>query len=150
MPIMPDAEAGPLMKNLSIASLELRGGVLIEQGKLDEGKKLYVQAIAEEKKAGYHEPPFYIRPVGENEASALLRAKDYPGAKTAFESALAERPNSGFELYGLARVKELQGDAAGARVSYEAFLKAWPAADSSLPEVVHARSVVGGQATGTR
>jgi tetratricopeptide (TPR) repeat protein len=88
--------------------------------------------------------------VGENQASALLRAKDYAGAKAAYESALAERPNSGFELYGLARVKELQGDAAGARASYEAFLKAWPAADASLAEVVHAHSVLGGEAKGTR
>jgi tetratricopeptide (TPR) repeat protein len=150
MPIMPDAAAGPLMKNLGIASLELRAGVLVGQGKLEEAKKLYAAAIKDEMDAGYHEPPFYIRPVGENEAAALLRAKDYAGAKAAYESALAERPNSGFGLYGLARVKELQGDAAGARESYAAFLKAWPVADTSLPEIAHARSVVGGQATGTR
>jgi tetratricopeptide (TPR) repeat protein len=150
MPIMPDAEAGPLMKNLGIASLELRAGVMVLQGKLDEGKKLYASAQAGEKKAGYHEPPFYIRPVGENEAAALLRVKDYAGAKAAYESALAERPNSGFGLYGLARVKELQGDTVGARESYAAFLKAWPAADASLPEVTHAHSVVDGQASGTR
>jgi tetratricopeptide (TPR) repeat protein len=149
-PIMPDARSGPLMKNLGIASLELRAGVMVLQGKMDEAKKLYASAQAEEKKAGYHEPPFYIRPVGENEASALLRVKDYAGAKAAYESALAERPNSGFGLYGLARVKELQGDAVGARESYAAFLKAWPAADASLPEVTHAHSVVDGQATGTR
>jgi len=149
-PIMPDAKTEPLMKNLSIASLELRAGVLAGQGKLDEAKKLFAQAATEEKKAGYHEPPFYIRPVGENEAAALLRVKDFAGAKTAYESALQERPNSGFGLYGLARVKELDGDAAGARASYEAFLKAWPSADAGLPEVAHARSVVGGQAQGTR
>jgi tetratricopeptide (TPR) repeat protein len=149
MPIMPDADAGPLMKNLSIASLELRAGVLVGQGKLDEAKKLYASAIKDEKDAGYHEPPFYIRPVGENEAAALLRAKDYAGAKAAYESALAERPNSGFGLYGLARVQELQGDAAGARESYQAFLKAWPSADVSLPELEHARSVVGGESKGT-
>ena len=149
-PIMPDAKNEPLMKNLSIASLELRAGVLAGQGKLDEAKKLFAQATTEEKKAGYHEPPFYIRPVGENEATALLRVKDFAGAKTAYESALQERPNSGFGLYGLARVKELDGDAAGARASYEAFLKAWPSADAALPEVTHARSVVGGQAQGTR
>jgi tetratricopeptide (TPR) repeat protein len=149
-PIMPDANAGPLMKSLSIASLELRAGVLVAQAKLDAAKKLYTQATAEEKDAGYHEPPFYIRPVGENEATALIRVKDYAGAKAAYESALAERPNSGFGLYGLARVKELQGDAAGARESYATFLKAWPAADAALPEVAHARSVVGGQAQGTR
>ena len=46
----------------------------------------------EEKKPGYHEPPFYIRPVGENEAAALIKAKDYAGAKIAYEAALAERP----------------------------------------------------------
>jgi hypothetical protein len=149
-PILPDANAGPLMKNLSIASLELRAGALAGQSKLDEAKKLYAQAAAEEKKAGYHEPPFYIRPVGENEATALIRAKDYAGARAAYEAALAERPNSGFGLYGLARVKELEGDAAGARQSYQAFLKAWPAADAALPEVAHARSVVGGEAQGTR
>jgi hypothetical protein len=149
-PIMPDAHAEPLMKNLSIASLELRAGVLLGKGKLDEAKKLYAQATTEEKNAGYHEPPLYIRPVGENEATALIRAKDYAAAKAAYQSALAERPNSGFGLYGLARVKELEGDRAGARTSYQAFLKAWPSADSSLPEVAHARSVVGGEAQGTR
>jgi tetratricopeptide (TPR) repeat protein len=149
-PIMPDAEAGPLLKCLNVASLELRAGVLAAQGKLDEAKKVYASAAAAEKKLGYHEPPLYIRPVGENEATALIRAKDYAGAKAAYESALAERPNSGFGLYGIARVKELQGDAAGASEGYQAFLKAWPAADASLPEIAHARSVVGGQATGTR
>jgi len=149
-PIMPDANAGPLMKNLSIASFELRAGVLAGQGKLEDAKKLYTQATTEEKNAGYHEPPFYIRPVGENEATVLIRAKDYTGAKAAYESALAERPNSGFGLYGLARVKELQGDATGARASYQAFLKAWQAADSGLPELAHARTVVGGEGQGTR
>jgi tetratricopeptide (TPR) repeat protein len=148
--ILPDAEPGPLLQCLSIASLELRAGVLVGQGKLDDAKKLYAQATKEEKKVGYHEPPFYIRPVGENEATALLRAKDYAGAKAAYEEALVERPNSGFGLYGLARVKELEGDAAGARESYGAFLKQWSSADASLPEIKHARSAVGGETAGTR
>jgi hypothetical protein len=86
--------------------------------------------------------------VGETEAAALIAAKDYAGAKTAFEAALKERPNSGFELYGLARVKELSGDAVGARDGYQAFLKAWPAADAGLPEVDHARKVLEGGSSG--
>ena len=36
----------------------------------------------------------------------LLQVKDYAGAKSAYETALVERPGSGFGLYGLARVKE--------------------------------------------
>jgi tetratricopeptide (TPR) repeat protein len=140
MPVMPDAMSAPLVKCLSIASLELRGGVLVVDGKLDEGKKLFAKAATEEKKAGYHEPPFYIRPVGENDAAVLIHAKDYAGAKAAYEAALVERPNSGFGLYGLARVAELSGDEAGARQAYAAFLKEWATADETLPEVVHARA----------
>ncbi len=145
MPVMPDALSEPLMKDLSIQSLELRAGILAAKGKLEDAEKMYAEAALEEKKLGYHEPPMYIRPVGETEAAALLKVKDYAGAQTAYESALKERPNSGFSLYGLARVKELSGDAAGARDAYNAFLKAWPAADTSLPEIAHAHKVLSGE-----
>jgi len=144
-PILPDAQAEPLVKCFRIQSLELRAGLLVAQGKLDAAKKLYDKASKNEKELGYHEPPFYIRPVGETEAAALIRAKDHSGAKAAYEAALKERPNSGFGLYGVARVKELSGDTAGARDGYQAFLKAWPAADAGLPEVAHARQVLEGR-----
>jgi tetratricopeptide (TPR) repeat protein len=150
VPTMPDANAVPLVKSLSIASMELQAGVLAARGKLEAAKKLYASARLEEKNLGYHEPPFYIRPVGENEAAALIRAKDYTGAKAAYEAALAERPNSGFPLYGLALVKELSGDMVGADQAYRAFLKAWTAADSSLPEVAHARKMIGTDAVAAR
>ena len=56
---------------------------------------------------------------------------------------LVERPNSGFGLYGLAMVKEASGDNAGAHDAYEAFLKAWPKADTDLPEIAHAQKMLG-------
>jgi tetratricopeptide (TPR) repeat protein len=145
MAINPDALSDSFMKGLSIESLELRAGILAAKGKLEDAKKMYAEAMLEEKKLGYHEPPMYIRPVGETEAAVLLKAKDYEGAKAAYDAALKERPNSGFGLYGLARVKELSGDAAGAREAYGAFLKAWPAADASLPEVSHAHKMLSGE-----
>lgn len=150
VPIMPDATAGPLISSLSVASLELRAGVLAVQGKLDAAKKLYATAAKEEKSLGYHEPPLYIRPVGETEAAMLLQVKDYPGAKSAYEAALVERPGSGFGLYGLAQVKEISGDTEGARAGYQTFLKAWPAADANLPEVTHARQVLSAQTLASR
>ena len=146
-PLNPDANADPLVKSLSIASQELRAGVLLADGKAGAAKQLYIQAIAAEKKLGYHEPPFYIRPVAETEAEALLRAKDYAGARTAYEAALVERPQSGFELYGIARADELAGNTAQARTEYAAFLKAWPTADRALPELHHAQEFLGGAAT---
>ena len=143
--LMPDALSDPILKSLSVASEELRAGILVETGKLEEAKKMYADAQLEEKNLGYHEPPMYIRPVGETEAAVLVRAKDYADAKAAYEEALKERPNSGFGLYGLAQVKEAQGDKAGAREAYAAFLKAWANADATLPQVAHAKQVVSGE-----
>jgi tetratricopeptide (TPR) repeat protein len=142
-PVNPDAMSGPIVKTLSIASVELRGGVELLKGDTIQAKKLYDQAVLAEKKLGYHEPPFYIRPVAETEAEALLRAKDYAGAKAAFQRALEERPNSGFELYGIARADELAGNAALAQTEFQAFLKAWPSADQNLSQLAHARAALG-------
>ena len=141
-PINPDADSGPIVSTFSIASQELRAGVLLLQNKPDAAKKLYAEAIAAEKKLGYHEPPFYIRPVAETEAEALLRAKDYAGAKTAYQAALLERPASGFELYGIAHADELAGNTTEAQSEYQAFLKAWPSADPNLPEMQHAHAAI--------
>lgn len=142
-PLNPDADAGPLVKTLSIASVELRAGAALLKGDTTQAKKLYDEAILTEKKLGYHEPPFYIRPVAETEAEALLRAKDYACARAAFQKALEERPKSGFELYGIARADELAGNAVLARSEYQAFLTAWPSADADLPQIAHARAALG-------
>ena len=150
MPIAPDAMLDPLMKCLNIQSMELRAEILVVEKKRRQAKKLYADAIRNEKKLGYHEPPFYIRPVAETEAAALLKAKDYAGAKKAYETGLEERPNSGFGLYGLAQVEEASGDAAGAREAYAAFLKAWSKADTNLPEIAHAQKMVDAQTRAAR
>jgi hypothetical protein len=44
-PVNPDADAGPLVSTFSIASQELRAGVLLLDGKTDAAKKLYTEAI---------------------------------------------------------------------------------------------------------
>jgi tetratricopeptide (TPR) repeat protein len=142
-PLNPDAETETLMQALNIASMELRAGLMLGEGKSAEAKKLYGQAVTAEKKLGYREPPFYIRPVAETEAEALMRPKDHEGAKAAYQAALIERPASGFELYGIAHADELAGNKAAAQTEYQTFLKAWPSADASLPEMVRAREELG-------
>ena len=139
---MPDALAEPLMKNLSIMSLELRAGLLLEQKQAEEAKKLYAQAAREEKDLGYHEPPAYMRPVAESEGSAMMAAGEWKPAKEAFQRALIERPRSGFPLYGIARANEAAGDEKATAASYSEFLAAWKSADSGLPQVGHARAYV--------
>jgi tetratricopeptide (TPR) repeat protein len=144
----PDPLGEPLVKMLSIMSLELRGSILATQNKVPEAQKLFAQARRQEKDLGYREPPFYIRPVAESEAAAMLTAGDWQKAKSAFEAALVERPNSGFALYGIAQATEKAGDASATTVAYRKFLGAWKTADSGLPEIQHAQKWVSGPSAG--
>jgi hypothetical protein len=149
--LMPDAMPKPLVSNLSIMSLELRAGILAVKKQTEEAKKLFAQAVREEKELGYREPPIYIRPVGETEAAALLVAAAWTDAKSAYEQALVERPKSGFPLYGIATSSEQAGDMQGAAKEYAEFVAAWKSADPELPQLKHARAFLAehaGAATG--
>jgi tetratricopeptide (TPR) repeat protein len=138
----PDPLAKPLLQMLSIMSLELRGSMLATQDNVPEAEKLFAAARREEKELGYHEPPFYIRPVAESEAAAMMTAGKWADAEAAFQKALVDRPNSGFALYGLAQVQENKGDAGATTASYRQFLNAWKIADPGLPEMQHAQQWV--------
>jgi tetratricopeptide (TPR) repeat protein len=138
--LMPDALLQPLISNLSVMLLELRGSVLIAKKQSDDGKKLFAQAAQEEKALGYREPPNYIRPVGETEGAALMAVGDWEGAKDAYKQALLDRPQSGFPLYGMAICGERSGDSAAATAAFTQFLEAWKDADSELPQLTHAQN----------
>jgi tetratricopeptide (TPR) repeat protein len=144
MRLMPDANAKPLVDNVSIMSLELRAGLLAARKKVEEAKKLYAQAAKEEKDLGYHEPPGYIRPVAETEAAVMLSVEAWSDAKAAYQKALVERPKSGFPLYGIALSSERAGDAKAAAAEYSEFVAAWKGADAGLPQLAHAREFLKG------
>ncbi|HEX3876562.1 MAG TPA: tetratricopeptide repeat protein [Bryobacteraceae bacterium] len=138
--VRADALLDPLLKMLSITSLELRGSISAARGKQDDAAALFRNAAAQEKALGYREPPNYIRPVGETEGAAMLEAGQSSAAKAAFERALAERPHSGFALYGIALSCEKSGDRAAADKTYNDFLAAWKDADRTLPQIAHAHA----------
>jgi tetratricopeptide (TPR) repeat protein len=139
----PDPLAQPLMKMLSIMSLELRASNLAVQNKPADAEKLFAQARQQEKDLGYREPPFYIRPVAETEAAAMMSAGKWQDAKTAYAAALVNRPNSGFALYGIALASEKIGDGNATTTAYRQFLDAWKNADPNLPEKKHAQEWLG-------
>jgi tetratricopeptide (TPR) repeat protein len=138
--VMPDALLQPLLKSLSIMSLELRASLLTAQGKTSEAKSLFAKAAQEEKALGYREPPNYIRPVGETEGAAMMTVGDWTDAKSAYQQALLERPRSGLVLYGIAMSSEKSGDRAAAAKEYADFLAAWKYADPALAQVTHAQT----------
>ncbi len=134
-----DLEMKPVRSFMDVAAGELRGAVLMAGGKRLEADAAFGKASEAERALGYHEPPNYIRPVAETRGDALMRAGRYPEAKAAYESALKERPNSGYPLYGIARAEAAGKDEAGARAAYGRMLLAWKDADAGLPQVVAAR-----------
>jgi tetratricopeptide (TPR) repeat protein len=137
--ISPDPQLKPLLKNVSIFSLELRAAILVRSHQLTEAEKLFTQARREEQELGYHEPPNFIQPVAEQEASLLLSADYDSEARNAWQHALDDRPNSGFSLYGLASTSEKTGNAEQTTAAYREFLAAWNTADPDLPQVRHAQ-----------
>ena len=143
--LMPDALPDPLVSDLSVMSLELRAAVLVAKQQNDEAKKLYAQATQEAKALGYREPPVFIQPVAETEGAAFLAASDWTDAKAAYKEALADRPRSGFPLYGIAMASEQAGEVTAATAEYANFLSEWKSADSDLPQLAHARSYVAAQ-----
>jgi tetratricopeptide (TPR) repeat protein len=142
--VMPDALPQPLLSNLSVMSLELRASLLTARGKTGEAKELFAKAAQEEKALGYHEPPNYIRPVGETEGVAMMAVGNWADARASYERALVERPHSGLALYGTAMSSEKSGDSRAAAKEYAIFLSAWKNADPALPEVSHARRYLAG------
>ncbi len=138
--VLPDALPQPLLKSLSVMSLELRASLLAAQRKTHEAKSLFAEAAQEEKALGYREPPNYIRPVGETEGAAMMTIGDWRDAKAAYERALLERPRCGLALYGIAMSSEKSGDSEAAAKEYADFLAAWKDADSALSQVTHAQT----------
>jgi tetratricopeptide (TPR) repeat protein len=100
---------------------------------------MFKKAADAEKDLGYREPPFYIRPVEEARGDAFLRAKRYDEAKQAYESALKQRPDSGFALYGVAQADAAANRRSEATRDYARLLQAWSKADADLPQMKAAR-----------
>ncbi len=138
--VLPDALLQPLLDSLSVMSLELRASLLAVEGQTGQAKALFRNAAQREKALGYHEPPTYIRPVGETEGAAMMAANDWADAKSGYQQALLERPRSGFALYGIALSSEKSGDAGTAAEEYTDFLAAWKDADPDLPHLHHAHA----------
>jgi tetratricopeptide (TPR) repeat protein len=121
-------------------ALELRGSILMAQGKTEEALDKLRNSIAVYAKISYDEPPSYLRLPHETLGEALIKAKLYDEAIATYKKGLFYRPNSGWLLYGIARAHEEAGKKSQAINAYKAFLIAWKTADEDRPEVIRAKA----------
>ena len=141
-----DVMVVPMHSFLDVASMELEASVLLAEGRGVESDAMFTKAADAERELGYREPPTYIRPVGETRGDALMRAKRYDDAKTAYEAALKERPRSGYPLYGIAQADAAAKRSSAATQDYARLLDVWSKADADLPQMRAARAWMAGQA----
>jgi tetratricopeptide (TPR) repeat protein len=94
-------------------------------GRYREAASLYRTAGEIEQKIPYMEPPFWYYPVNQSLGAALYRAGRYDEAREAFTAALAQSPNNGWALFGLAATERALKRPAQAAAADAALGKAW-------------------------
>jgi hypothetical protein len=118
--VMPDASPNPLVSNLSVMSLELRGGLLMAKKLSDDSKKLYAQAAREENALGYRSR---LRSARCRDGSGGAYGPVRTGATQRQLTKCARRDlRSGFPPYGIAIANEQAADIAAATAGYADFL----------------------------
>ena len=129
------------LRALSVAPLEIAARLLAKEGKVDETFAKLREAIEEEQKLGYSEPPLYPQPLEELAGKIALELKRWKEAEEFYRAALERDPGSGRALLGIAESLKGAGKAAEAREVLIRFEKAWAQADAELPEVRRAKSI---------
>jgi len=115
----------PASDLLNIAEKVARARRDYAQGRYASAASLYREAAAIEDRINYMEPPYWYYPVRQSLGAALHRAGDLPGARQAFVEALAQYPNNGWALYGLAETNRALRDVPSERAARAAFQRAW-------------------------
>jgi predicted Zn-dependent protease len=121
---------GPASQLLEVATHLLAAEIASKQGKSDEALAELEQAQGKEYSLGYTEPPGWPLPVRQYQGAALLDAGRAAEAEAVFREDLADHPENGWALYGLAaslRAQDKPADDVEAR-----FKTAWAGADVQL------------------
>ncbi len=131
------------LRALAVAPLELQARLLAREGKADKAVAKLREAVEEEIKLGYSEPPLYPIPMEEVAGKVCLELKRWKEAEEFFRAALERDPGSGRAYFGLMQAQQALGKDAEARDSFAKFVKAWAKADSDLPEMRRAKELAG-------
>jgi tetratricopeptide (TPR) repeat protein len=117
----------------AVAADMLEGEILAREGKLDDAVTALRSAAAKEEKLRYSEPPDWVVPVKHALGAWLLKAGRPAEAEAVYRADLAQWPDNGWSMFGLAASLDAQGKSAEADAARRAFDTAWKRADVSPP-----------------
>ena len=115
----------PASELLQLAETVARARWAYASRNYQQAAQLYREAIAIEDKITYMEPPWWYYPVHQSLGAALYRAGKYGEARDAFTKALAQSPNNGWVLYGLAESERALGNRVQAAAARAALRRTW-------------------------
>src|SRR5262245_34225355 len=117
----------------AVAEAVLEGEILAREGKLADAVAALQSAAAKEEKLRYSEPPAWVVPVKHALGAWLLKANRPAEAEVVYRADLAQWPDNGWSLFGLAASLEAQGKMGEAAAARRAFDAVWKRADVTPP-----------------
>jgi tetratricopeptide (TPR) repeat protein len=117
---------------LQIATAVLSGELAAKRGNLEAAIAHLQRGIELEDSLNYDEPAPWYSPVRQTLGAVLLAANRPEEAEQAYRDDLAEYPENGWSLYGLAQSLEAQGKIREAQQAQTRFEQAWRYADLSI------------------
>jgi len=122
----------PAADIIKLASAIAHGRLALASGDANGAIGHFQRAVELQKGIPYTEPPYWYYPSSQSLGAALYQAGRYKDARDAFRDALAEAPNSGMALYGLAQTERRLGNRVDAQAAEEALAKLWMGEDGWL------------------
>ncbi len=117
---------------LTIASRIVAGELAAKTGKTEEAIRQLQEAVADQDRLRYSEPPPWYYPVRQSLGAVLLDAGRPAEAEVVYREDLRRNPDNGWSLYGLAQSLRNQDRTVEARRVEQAFQQAWAQADIKL------------------
>jgi len=117
---------------LAIAENVLSAEIAFHKGETDLAVVELKKAIKIEDKLRYMEPPEWIQPVRHTLGAFLVHDGRYEEAEAVYREDLANWPENGWSLFGLAKSLHGQGKTDEAKQVDQRFRKAWARADIKL------------------
>jgi tetratricopeptide (TPR) repeat protein len=115
---------------LSVAIPMTEGEILVAEGKIDRGIEQLRAAIEKEDALKYDEPPGWLIPVRHSLGAVLMKQNRFAEAEQVYRDDLAQFPQNGWSLLGLAEsLRKQKKNAAEVAQTQTKFRKIWAKAD---------------------